>query len=450
MVLVMVEDEGVRVEGPLVGVAEGFAAYLRRRGFTAGSTRNQLWMVAHLSRWMSGRGVTLTELNGADLDAFLVERRAACSWLISRRALTHLLGFLADSEAVSATALLPSPTQDTELVGAFGEYLRVERRLAESTVREHLRWLRRFAESSLPQDLKDLRAREISQALLDAVEVHSRHGVRRYRQVLRTFLRFAFVTGRIDRDLTGATSVVRYQQPRPLAVGVTADHVQALLGSCDRTNAAGRRAYAVVLLLSRMGLRAGEVAAARVEDIDWHHGEVLIRGKGAKQERLPLPQQVGDAIGDYLMHARPQVGRREVFLQVRAPFEPLARENIANIVRQCCARAGVEEIGPHRLRRTLAEDMVRAGVPLDAIGQVLRHTTTTTTANYARVDIGQLRALARSWPSDEPNDGEVLVEARLDGAHDERVAEESAERDGLEPSGCRITRRGRSSASSSR
>jgi len=200
--------------------------------------------------------------------------------------------------------------------------------------------------------------------------------------------------------------VIRSPQPSMLPVGICPDDVEALLGACDRDTALGRREYAVLVLLTRLGLRAGEVARLRLEDIDWHRGEVVVRGKGARLDRLPLPAQVGEAIAEYLMSSRPaDTELREVFLAARAPRRALTRESVALIVRRACDRAGLDSFGPHRLRHTLGEQMVIVGVPFPAIGKVLRHSDPLTTANYARVDVDRLGALAQPWPQSWPTNG---------------------------------------------
>lgn len=182
-------------------------------------------------------------------------------------------------------------------------------------------------------------------------------------------------------------------------MGAKPAQIQTLLASCDRQFAAGRREYAVILLLARLGLRAGEVAGLRLEDIHWHHGEVLIRGKGSTDENLPLPVDVGDAVADYLTHARPADAKhRAVFCTLRAPRRSLTSPEVWVIVTRACTRAGLEPFCPHQLRHSLAEAMVAAEVPLAAIGQVLRHVDPATTANYARVDVARLRTLAQPWP----------------------------------------------------
>jgi integrase/recombinase XerD len=171
-----------------------------------------------------------------------------------------------------------------------------------------------------------------------------------------------------------------------------------MLASCDRRRPAGRRDYAVLVMLLRLGLRASEAAALTLDDIDWRAGEITVHGKGRRDERLPLPADVGQAIAAYLTRGRPVTGRREVFLRAVAPTGPLGRGGISFIVRRACRRSGIPPVGAHRLRHTAACEMAEAGVPLTEIGQVLRHKSLASTANYARVSIAELRKLAQPWP----------------------------------------------------
>ncbi|MGH9225696.1 MAG: tyrosine-type recombinase/integrase [Acidimicrobiales bacterium] len=154
----------------------------------------------------------------------------------------------------------------------------------------------------------------------------------------------------------------------------------------------------MLVTLLRLGLRSSEVAALALPDIDWRAGELEVHGKGGRHDRLPLPADVGEAIAAYLRRGRPTSARRELFLRAIAPVAPLGRGGVSSIVRRACARAGVVPVGAHRLRHAMATEMVRAGVPLTEIGQVLRHRSTTSTSVYARVDLGQLRGLALPWP----------------------------------------------------
>jgi len=215
---------------------------------------------------------------------------------------------------------------------------------------------------------------------------------------LRAFLRFCHLSGRTPRPLVGAVPRVAGWRLSKLPKAVPPDTVQALLASCDRRTTYGRRDFAVLMLLSRLGLRAGEVAGLHLDDIDWRAGELIIRGKGGKLERLPLPVDVGAAVVAWLQRGRPRCAAREVFTRVRAPHQKLSPGGIGAIVRAACVRAGVVGVHAHRLRHSVATQMLAAGAGLAEIGQVLRHDSLLTTAIYAKVDRDGLRALASPWP----------------------------------------------------
>ena len=390
----------VHISGPLEAYVEGFEVELARLGFAPASVVNQLHLVAHLSRWLDADGLGVGDLTVGRVEMFLGERRASYSALFSPRALRPLLGWLAASGLIAAEVTSPRLPEDPAVLGRFEEYLRSERRLQAITTAAQVSRVRRFLNGYTPTGgVAALSAGDVVRALLDEGEGRAPVSVKKFGYALRSFLRFCFLTGAIDHDLTGATLVIRSPQPSLLPVGVSADQVGALLGACDRDTVLGRREYAVIVLLARLGLRAGEVAGLRLEDIDWHHGEVLIRGKGARDERLPLLDEVGAAVVDYLIHARPaDTSHREVFCTVRAPRRRLTSPAVWAIVNRACQRAGLEPFGAHRLRHTLGEAMIGAEVPLAVIGQVLRHEDPATTATYARVDVTRLRGLAQPWP----------------------------------------------------
>jgi integrase/recombinase XerD len=215
---------------------------------------------------------------------------------------------------------------------------------------------------------------------------------------LRAFLRFCHLKGLTPRSLVDAVPKVASWRLAGLPKAVDPETVKALLGACDRRTTAGRRDFAVLMLLARLGLRAGEVIALRLEDIDWRAGEILIRGKGPRLDRLPLPADVGEAVAAWLKRGRPRCSAREVITRVRAPHGPLTPPGIAAIVEAACLRAGVEHINAHRLRHTAATEMLRGGAGLAEIGQVLRHQSLFATAIYAKVDRAGLRQLASPWP----------------------------------------------------
>jgi integrase/recombinase XerD len=215
---------------------------------------------------------------------------------------------------------------------------------------------------------------------------------------LRSLLRFCHVAGLLGAPLAAAVPSVANRRaglPRFLEPA----EVESLLASCDRRGVAGRRDFAMMTMMVRLGLRAGEVAVLGLGAIDWRRGEITVVGKGPRSERLPLPADVGEAVADYLHHARPEGAiDRCVFVRVKAPHRGLSAGGVTQAVIAAGARAGLGPITAHRLRHTAATGMLRAGAPLAQVGQVLRHRRALTTATYAKVDRDTLRTLARLWP----------------------------------------------------
>jgi integrase len=219
--------------------------------------------------------------------------------------------------------------------------------------------------------------------------------------VLRSFLSFLFQKGRIAMNLAAAVPSVPRQHLAELPRYLEAREVEKVLGSCDRRRKIGKRDYAILLLLARLGLRANEVVQLTLDDIDWRAGELLIRGKGARVDRLPLLQDVGQALADYLKNARPVCSSRRMFIQCRAPLEGFARPGcVSSLVREALQRVQLcpHNRGAHVLRHSLATGMLRNGASLAQIGQVLRHQLPQSTEIYAKVDFNALRALALPWP----------------------------------------------------
>lgn len=245
--------------------------------------------------------------------------------------------------------------------------------------------------------LQDLSAADVS--LFLAAECPKR-GIDSGRGVvtaLRCLLRYLHVEGLISVPLEWAVPGVADLRDRSLPRGLEPAAVKKLLASCDRRRTVGRRDYAILLLLARLGLRAGEVAALELDDIDWRRGQLIVRGKGSRQDELPLPVDVGEAIVSYLRR-RPRVESRALFLRAVAPAGGMERMAVWSVVRAACRRAGLPLVGAHRLRHTAATEMLRRGAALPEIGQVLRHREIKTTARYAKVDRKALRELARPWP----------------------------------------------------
>lgn len=391
----------VSLAGPLAPFAEAYSVELLERGYTPLTMVNQLRQVAGLSRWIEAGGVSVAELSNARVEEFLACRRAA-GWLrlgMSRPGLLCLLDVLDGLGVLAGKPAVSRGSPIDLLLGSFERYLVSERGLAAGTIVGYLAHARWFVEGLGSGGLVGLSAAEVTGAVLRKADSGvSVSAAQNFVSGLRSFLRFCFLEGLLEADLSQAALVVRGRRASLLPRGVSPVDARALLDSCDRRRVLGRRDYALILLLLRLGLRRGEVARLTLNDIDWQVGELLIHGKGGRDDRLPLPVDVGQAIAAYLRRGRPASDRREVFLRDRAPYLPIDPSTVASTVRRACRRAGIPEVGSHRLRHTTACEMVQAGVPLVRIGQVLRHRSLQSTAIYARVDIEQLRQLAAPWP----------------------------------------------------
>jgi site-specific recombinase XerD len=391
----------VLVTGPLAPFGEDYRRELRERGYTERPAVNEVRQVARFSRWLQAGELSVSDLSAGRVGEFLGWQRAVgrhrSRW--SRPGLVCLLDVLRELGVLAAGEPVRADSPAEVLLAGFGRYLAAERGLAAGTVRGYVSHARRFLDG-LPAGtgLAGVCARDVIEAVLRESAAVSVSATQFYVAGLRSFLRFCFIERQMPVDLSQAALPVTGRRRSSLPRGIAKADARALLDSCDRRSALGRRDYAMLVTLLRLGLRAGEVARLRLDDIDWRAGELVVRGKGARQDRLPLPAEVGQAIACYLRRGRPASGRREVFLQARAPFRPIAPGTVSSTVRRACRRAGVTEVGAHRLRHTVACEMVAAGVPLAGIAQVLRHHSLQTTALYGRVDLDRLRALAAPWP----------------------------------------------------
>lgn len=392
----------VLMAGPLASFAEAYSVELRGRGYSSLTTVSELRQVGRLSGWLEARGLSAAEVSRERIEQFLVWQRVGGrhrgQW--SRPGLLCLLEVLDGLGVLAPEKPGPASSSIDLLLCSFEQYLVSERGLAPGTIVGYVRHARWFLEGLGSDDVAGVSADEVTGAVLrKATSGVSVAAAQYFVSGLRAFLRFCFLEGLLAVDLSQAALVVRGRRASSLPRGIRPAHARALLGCCDRRRALGRRDYALIILLLRLGLRRGEVARLTLDDIDWRAGELVIHGKGGREDRLPLPSDVGEAIAAYLHRGRPASVRREVFLRARAPYAPIASGTVASTVRRACRRAGIPEVGAHRLRHTTACEMVQAGVPIVRIGQVLRHRSLQSTAIYARVDIQQLRLLAAPWPA---------------------------------------------------
>jgi len=304
----------------------------------------------------------------------------------------------ADARGPEGSALAPVG----ELLGRYRRYLLAERELDATTADGYVHRVRPFLAERVTAgglDLGGLTAADVNAFVLSDCRWRKRQSSKLTVTALRSLLRFLHVEGAISEALAEGVPSVAHWRLSGLPQHLGPDHVRALLDSCDRATPAGVRAFAILQLMARLGLRRCEVARLQLEDISWWAGEVMIRGKRDRLDRLPLPPDVGQALADYLQRGRPRDAcDRHVFLSLRPPYRRLTGPAISHIVARRGVRAGVGEIGSHRLRHTAATTMLAQGVPLAQIGQVLRHRDPANTAIYAKVDREALRLVARPWP----------------------------------------------------
>jgi site-specific recombinase XerD len=360
-------------------------------------------LVAALSQWLAEHRLPIDQLDEKQATTFLRTRRKpryrfegdACT-------LTLLLRHLRQTGAIPAPRPPAMRSALDRLVRDYEQFLRQERGLVPETISDSVRVVRRFLRHRFPAgqiQLRQLRAGDASDFLRHAGSSCGRRYLQATASRLRSFLGFLLQRGKITAPLACAVPTVAVRRFSELPQFLEAAQVEQLLGSCDRRRSLGRRDYAILLLLARLGLRAAEVAQLSLEDIDWRAGEVCVRGKGHRVDHLPLPQDVGQAIASYLKRRRGG-GARRVFLHSHAPYEGVAATTVASVVQRAVGRARLHPShqGAHLLRHSLATRMLRGGASLAQIGQVLRHRLAQTTQIYAKVDLKALRLLTHPWP----------------------------------------------------
>jgi site-specific recombinase XerD len=397
----MMDVLGARVVGPLEPHAAGFAAHLGRLGYTSITCCQHMTLVAHLSRWLAREGLEAAGLT-ADVARRYVEARAVAGYhaFHSCRSLDPLLSYLRGVGAAPAEPPAVLSVVDS-VVERFRAHLLAERGLKPNVAEFYVASVRPFVSTVVVGDVIDtasLSARTVTAFVSDLSRSLAPKTVQGRASALRALLRFWFLDGVTCVDLSASVPKVAHR-PSGLPKGLPAEQVTALLASCDTGSGNGLRDRAILTMLTRLGLRSGEIAGLQLDDLDWRQGEVVVRGKGSRIDRLPLPADVGQVLVDYLQAGRPDTALdRCVFVRVKAPHRGLTNIGVTQVVNAAAHRAGLGTIYAHRLRHSAATAMLAAGAPLAQIGQVLRHRSTLTTAIYAKVDIEALRDLAMPWP----------------------------------------------------
>lgn len=378
---------------------DGLRARLLELGYTPGSIKQILTLVGQLGRWMVDADVGVSQLDEAVTASFLDTVRTQGKQRIpGMRSLRPLLSYL-DSQGVFA-AVVSEHTPVEQLLTDYRRWLLEDRGLAVPTVVRYEKLARRFLGQRLADrgTVEDLVAADVVAFLLHESGRVSVGATKGRVAELRSLLRFLHLKGLTPIPLASAVPPVAGWHDVGVPAGLTAAEVRRLLDSCDGSDAGRVRDRAILRLVARLGLRSAEVARLELGDIDWRAGEIVVRGKARRQDRLPLPSDVGEALTAYLHRVRPKTVLRQVFLPLKAPMRPIRPDLVSDVTRRACQRARLPRVGAHRLRHALATELLRRGANLVEVSQVLRHRDLATTAIYAKVDLGRLRRVAQPWP----------------------------------------------------
>ncbi len=387
---------------PLVAELQRFATSLIEQGYTDVTVRVKVKLVTSFGQWLKRNRLAVTDLAEPLLEAFLKRKHRVHKGDL--RTLQQFLDHLRKHKVVPAREVACDRSPLAQILNRYEKHLRIERGLVAHTILEYQSFVRKFLLERFrrrPLLLKAVKASDIS----DFVLCHA-PGMRVKRaQVMttafRSFFRFLFAKGELQADLATSVLTVANWQQSTVPKYLTRKEVERVLKACDRRTAVGRRNYAILLLLARLGLRAGEVVGLQLEDINWRAGEILVRGKGLLHDRMPLPADVGEALASYLRRDRPPYQTRQVFVCMKAPRRGFAHPStLSTIVRRAIVRADLHPPlkGAHLLRHSLATSLLCSGATMGEIGEVLRHRTPNTTEIYAKVDFEGLRSLAHPWP----------------------------------------------------
>jgi site-specific recombinase XerD len=397
--------DSVQEVGVIGSYFDSFAAHLAACGYASTTAQSQLKLLGHFNEWLIGRRCDIHQLNDALVDTFLKSRQRGGR--VPRGDATTVHQFLAHLRARGELAA-PAPVVDLSPIGQlqrdYAQYLTSERGLAPVTVSDYVEVLRRFLTDQFghgPLALGTLDMSTITAFVIRRARTMSPKSAQGIVTALRSICRFLQQRGAIDRDLAGGLPSVVDWRLATLPKYLTPEDVERVLQTCDCRTRVGRRNHAILLLLARLGLRAGEIIALELDDIRWRAGEILVRSsKRLPQDRLPLLAEVGDALATYLRDRPPHI-TRHVFLCMKAPRRGFGHPStVSTIVQRALAQAGLSPAlkGAHLFRHSLATRMLRQGASLPEIGLVLRHRTQQTTEIYAKVDVAGLRALAQPWP----------------------------------------------------
>ena len=395
--------------GPLQPFIDAFVVGLRARRHTALTVSNYENSARHFAGWLCCSKVQLGQVDEDVIQRF-AKHRCRCPGARRQKSVSskyvrrvrRFIWFLADHNVLATMSPGDAKTIDPR-VAAYQDWLRHHRGISERTVDRHGRMITRLL-PGLGAEAKVYDAALIRRVIIDEAKRSSRPHVKTMTTALRGYLRFLAAVGLCRSGLDHAVPTIPQWRLSALPRYLPASAVERIIASCDLSKPHGIRDRAILLFLARLGLRAGDVLSMRLDDISWNEGTIRVRGKGRREVRLPLPQEAGDALIEYLSRARPRVDDHRVFLRSSAPYRPFKDSSvISGIVRLALGRAGIIDApsrGANLLRHSAATSMLRAGASLDAVGTVLRHRSIDTTAHYAKVDLAMLQQIVQPWPGE--------------------------------------------------
>ncbi len=395
--------------GPLGKYGDRLAQELIAAGYCRADLRRRFGVVSDFNRWLQRKGLKLSELSPSNIEAFCRYRKRKISDFYrtgDHATLQRLLSILRNDKVIPEIQVKPRwRIEIRRCVAAFQAHLEHEKGFSAGAVRRYLNCICQFLQERFGKGvvcLLKLSAADISAYLRKRGRIWSPKHLQLVASVLRAFLRFAFINGDTQQDLSGCIPAIPSWRGKHLPEFLDQREVLNLLRSCDRKTRSGIRTYALILLMVRLGLRASEVLYLSLDDVDWRAGTITISGKGLKEATLPLPEDVGRALIAYIKRARPRVCCRRLFLTARAPHGALANAScVSCIVHRALIKAQLNpgRKGAHLLRYTAATECLRQGATLPEVGELLRHRSIDTTVIYTKVDLNRLRTLSLPWPA---------------------------------------------------
>ena len=389
-------------EGPLGPFGARYLAWLESHAYARASICRRLRLVGLFNEWVHSRGMDAGDLDDAIVVEFVHGRRRKGKALrLEAFALRQLVELLREQGWLATPALPVKQAPPCAVLQDFESFLLEERGVKATTAERYVWFTARFLARHHGAGVlgyKDVELSDLTGFLLCVAESapgQTPHAA----TALRAFFRFLIARRMLDRNPADGIPRVTTWRLKTLPDRLARPEVDRVLEGQERETPAGKRNYAILLILARLGLRASEVCDLTLEDVDWRAGTILVHGKGGREDRLPLPQEVGLALATYVRDGRPRMATRRLFITATAPRHALSRHGVSLVVRLALRRSGVRrDGGAHLLRHSLASELLHRGASLPEVGQVLRHSLPSSTAIYAKVRIEPLRELALPWP----------------------------------------------------